>query len=64
MNHIARLKAERDEARARLTETEAALTCLLSYLSSSKFHDDNTVQVRTDIAPKLMDIRSLTLQEG
>lgn len=58
MNHIARLTAERDEARAQLAATEAALTDLMVYLTSSKFHADDTVHVRTDILPKLSALRA------
>jgi hypothetical protein len=65
MNHIHRLTQERDEAQEALRQTNEALTELLAYLSSSKFHgvDNDVVHVSTDIAPKLRDIRTLTLQE-
>lgn len=63
MNHIHRLTRERDDARQALHETREALTELLVYLSSSKFHgvDNDVVHVSTDVAPKLTEIRTLTL---
>lgn len=61
MNYIARLKAERDEAIAELAALRDGIVEIELYLMSSKFHEDNTVQVRTDILPKLAALRSLTL---
>lgn len=57
MNYIHQLKAERDEARAAIREARELLTELECYLTSSKFHEDNTVQVRTDILPKIARVR-------
>jgi hypothetical protein len=64
VNHIARLTKERDEAQEALRATNEALTELLAYLESAKFQgpDNDYVHVRTDIAPKLSNIRSLTVQ--
>jgi hypothetical protein len=57
MNHIQRLIGEREEAWQQIREAREALTELEHYLTSSKFHEDNTVQVRTDILPKIARIR-------
>jgi hypothetical protein len=56
MNHIHGLTTERDEALGKIREARQALTDLQRYLSSAKFHEDNTVQIRTDIGPKILDI--------
>lgn len=37
------------------------VTEILQYLAGSKFAEDNTVQIRTDIYPKLMALRSKLL---
>lgn len=66
MNHIHRLTAERDAARAALASAQAELNDLLGYLSSSKFTsapDADHVHVRTDLMPRLLRLR-LTMQEG
>lgn len=52
-----RLIAERDEARAAIRAAREELTWIEHYLTSSKFHEDNTVQVRTDILPKIAAVR-------
>jgi hypothetical protein len=57
MNYIQQLIRDRDEARKAASDARWALTLLEHYLTSSKFHEDNTVQVRTDILPKIADIR-------
>ena len=57
MNHITRLTMERDEAWQQIREARDKLAELERYLYSHKFHEDNTVQIRTDIGPKLLDIR-------
>lgn len=66
MNHIHRLTAERDAARAALASAQAELNDLLGYLSGSKFTsapDADHVHVRTDLMPRLLRLR-LTMQEG
>jgi hypothetical protein len=59
MNHIARMTAERDTARATLADATAELAELVCYLSSAKFAwpDCDFVHVRTDILPKLIALR-------
>jgi hypothetical protein len=57
MNHIQRLINERDEAWQQIRQAREALMYLEHYLTSSKFHEDNTVQVHTDILPKISAIR-------
>lgn len=65
MNHIHRLTAERDAARAALSAAQDELNDLLGYLSSSKFSspDADHVHVRTDLMPRLLRLR-LVMQEG
>jgi hypothetical protein len=65
MNHIARLIKERDEAQATVRRATDMLTELELYLTSSKFHgpDCDYVHVRTDILPKIADVR-FALIEG
>jgi len=47
-----------------IRETYSDLTDLLMYLQSSKFAEDNTVQIRTDIYPKLAEIRLRLVEEN
>lgn len=58
MNHILRLTNERDQAREQIAIAHDMLTDILTYLASSKFHETDYVHVRTDIGPKLMQVRS------
>lgn len=57
MNYIKQLVSDRDEAWQQIREARDALTEMEHYLTSSKFHEDNTVQVRTDILPKIARVR-------
>ena len=57
-NHIQNLTAARDDAQATIAAAELELVSLMAYLSSPKFYEDNTVQIRTDLYPKLMALRS------
>ena len=60
MNHIHRLTAERDAARAALASAQDELNDLLGYLSGSKFTstpDADHVHVRTDLMPRLLRLR-------
>jgi hypothetical protein len=58
MNYIARLTAERDAARATIEGARDELGELLAYLASDKFAGDGDfVHVRTDLMPKLMQLR-------
>jgi hypothetical protein len=59
MNHIHRLTQERDEARAALRETERRLSALMAYLCSDKFANDDYVHVRTDMLPRISEIKQL-----
>lgn len=60
MNHIARLKADRLEALEQLRDARDMVAELEAYLLSSKFHgpDADFVHVRTDMLPKLAQLRS------
>jgi hypothetical protein len=60
MNHIARLTGERLEALAQLAAARELVLELEAYLLSSKFHgpDNDYVHVRTDLLPKLAQVRS------
>lgn len=57
MNHIARLTAERDDARETIRAARDALLEVTSI--SPKFHgpDNDYVHLRTDILPKIEAIR-------
>jgi hypothetical protein len=59
MNHIARLIAERDEARAAIRAAREELTWIEHYLTGAKFAapDADYVHVRTDILPKIAAVR-------
>jgi hypothetical protein len=54
VNYIKRLESERAEAVAKVEARDAAIAELRSYLLSSKFHEDPTVQVR-DVLTRLED---------
>ena len=60
MNHIARLTGERLEALAQLAAARELVLELEAYLLSSKLHgpDNDYVHVRTDLLPKLAQVRS------
>jgi ATP-dependent RNA circularization protein (DNA/RNA ligase family) len=60
MNHIARLTTERLDAIEQLGAARALLEELEAYLLSSKFAgpDNDYVHVRTDMLPKLAQVRS------
>lgn len=60
MNHIHRLTAERDEARAVISSTAEELHELVAYLTSPKFSwpDGDYVHIRTDLMPKLIALRN------
>lgn len=62
MNHIQRLINEREEAWQQIRAARDMLTDIERYLTSSKFHEDNTVQVRTDILPKIAAARFALIQ--
>jgi hypothetical protein len=59
MNHIRRLTADRDDARATIEETRDELNDLLAYLDLAKFAppDGDYIHVRTDLMPKLLKLR-------
>lgn len=56
-NHISKLTQELAETKAELSTLHEQLTELVSYLTSSKFHKDPTVQVR-DVLTRLTEARS------
>ena len=60
MNHIARLTTERADAIEQLGAARALVLELEAYLLSSKFAgpDNDYVHVRTDMLPKLAQVRS------
>ncbi len=62
MNHIARLQRDLDEANGRLREADRKLIDLEIYLLSMKFQaeDADWVGVRTDMIPRLTEIRAIT----
>ena len=64
MNHIARLTNERGEALEALAHARAMVCELEAYLLSPKFHgpDNDYVHVRTDILPKLAQLRGALLE--
>lgn len=59
MNHIERLTRERNETREVLSDALEMVHDLMLYLHSSKFAapDCDYIHVRTDLLPKLCDIR-------
>ena len=57
MNHIQRLAEERNELAARLQHMQDELLHVIIYLQSPKFYNDDTVHVRTDMLPKLYQLR-------
>jgi hypothetical protein len=63
MNHIARLTQERDHAREVIRALRDQLTDLEVYLTSTKFQENDSVHVRTDILPKVGALRFLTCGE-
>jgi hypothetical protein len=56
MNHIARLIHERDAAWAQIRAARERLDEIEHYLTSAQFPDD-FVHVRTDILPKIANVR-------
>jgi hypothetical protein len=60
MNHIARLTGERFKALEQLTAARELVLELEAYLMSAKFQgaDNDYVHVRTDMLPKLAQVRS------
>jgi len=60
VNHIARLTTERADAIEQLDAARALVLELEAYLLSSKFAgpDNDYVHVRTDMLPKLAQVRS------
>lgn len=62
MNHISKLQHDLDEARGQLRTIESELVGIERYLLSEKFSgpESDWVGVRTDILPKVSDLRSLT----
>lgn len=65
MNHIARLTADRDEARESLRNARDIVAELEAYLLSSKFAgpDADYVHVRTDILPKIARVKSALISD-
>ncbi len=64
MNYISFLQ-DKNEAQSRATaEAITMLSDLMAYLESSKFHGDGNdyVHVRTDIFPKIREIRMSLLR--
>ena len=59
MNYIKRLECELNEARTELTGLKIGINDLRSYLHSSKFHIDTTVQV-DDVTRRLQDAFDLS----
>jgi len=59
MNYIKKLECELNEARTELTGLKCGLKDLQSYLHSSKFHFDTTVQV-DDVLRRLQEAFDLS----
>tara|TARA_R110000744_G_scaffold271950_1_gene384976 strand:+ start:21184 stop:21381 length:198 start_codon:yes stop_codon:yes gene_type:complete len=62
MNYIDRLQGQVAELRADHAEANECIIHLLAYLSSSKFHDDPTVQV-ADIVSRIAPARLATMSK-
>lgn len=58
MNHIQRLTSDNTELRETLDGVDETVADLIRYLTSSKFHDDTTVQV-SDVLARLQPLRNL-----
>lgn len=60
MNYIKRLESENQELKGKLETVNALLTETMAYLMSAKFLgvENDYVHVRTDILPKLAEIKS------
>ena len=64
MRYINRLQESVKTQGEVIRDAYSDLTDLLMYLQSSKFAEDNTIQIRTDLWPKLIEIRSKLVTES
>lgn len=60
MNYILKLQEENKSLKEDKNNINEELTTLLSYLSSPKFHNDNTITVQ-EVYNRLIQIRMLSL---
>lgn len=61
-NYIKRLERELAEARALLKAANDKVVEMESYYTSPKFHEHDFAYVRTDVLPRLREVRMATLQ--
>ena len=60
MNYIKQLEADKIRLETRITLSRSELMNLFSYLQSTKFHEDSTVQVQ-DVQNRLDGLKDLLM---
>jgi hypothetical protein len=65
MNHIAKLTQDRNDLKEIVANAETEIATLMQYLLSDKFSkpDADYIHIRTDLLPKLQQLRSTLWNE-